>query len=335
MNVYITEQGSVLSKEQGKLLITKGIQTLSEIPLKKIEKINIMGNIGLTTPIINYFLENNIEVVFMTQAGKYRGKLIKDEYRNVLLRLKQYEKSKDNEFQLKVSKWIVKGKLRNYYEFISKKSKYLLKGEIGQEISALRVTIEKADKAETIDKVRGYEGIGSRYYFDVFRKLMKNSNFKFEKRVAHPPTDPVNSMLSFGYTLLYNEIAAAMNIVGLDPYLGNLHTIEVSKKSLLFDMVEEWRNIIVDDLVLKIINRNEIKNEDFEIDEEDKIVRFKQGIMRNFIAKYETNINQKMRYHLDNEENYIRTIFEKQMRHYARVVLGEEDEYMPFKISQD
>ncbi len=225
--------------------------------------------------------------------------------------------------------------MRNYYEFISKISKYLLKGEIGQEISALRVTIEKADKAETIDKVRGYEGIGSRYYFDVFRKLMKNSNFKFEKRVAHPPTDPVNSMLSFGYTLLYNEIAAAMNIVGLDPYLGNLHTIEVSKKSLLFDMVEEWRNIIVDDLVLKIINRNEIKNEDFEIDEEDKIVRFKQGIMRNFIAKYETNINQKMRYHLDNEENYIRTIFEKQMRHYARVVLGEEDEYMPFKISQD
>lgn len=95
MILYITEQGSMLSKELGRLVISKQGNIVSEIPLKKIEKVNLMGNVSLTPQILNYFLDNKIEVVFMTQYGKYRGKLYTNEYRNVMLRLKQYERSMD------------------------------------------------------------------------------------------------------------------------------------------------------------------------------------------------------------------------------------------------
>ncbi|HEY8542088.1 MAG TPA: CRISPR-associated endonuclease Cas1 [Pseudothermotoga sp.] len=329
MILYITEQGVVLSKELGKLIISKQGDTINEIPLKKIEKVNLMGNISLTPQILNYFLENKIEVVFMTQYGKYRGKLYTNEYRNVILRLKQYERSNDQSFKFKMAQSIVIGKLRNYYDFLSNKSKNLPRGTISEEIAALRKIIEKTRGSTNIEQIMGLEGIGSKYYFQGFAKLFKSDEFKFEKRIAHPPKDPVNAMLSLGYSLLYNEIEAAMNAVGLDPYLGNLHTVDISKKSLLYDLTEEFRCIIVDNFVINAINRNEFTVNDFE-EKEEGIIHFTKDAIKRFIDKFEERLNSKMKYHLDDEENYIRTIFEKQSRHYARVVLGEEEQYTPF-----
>lgn len=329
MVLYVTEQGALLSKELGKLIITKQGNVLAEIPLKKIEKVNLMGAISLTTQLINYFLDNGIEVVFMTQYGKYRGKLCVNEYRNVLLRLKQYERYNDPLFKLKMARAIVIGKMKNYYDFLISRSKNLPRGLLGEETAALRKIMEKVSTAESIESIIGLEGIGSRYYFQGFGKLFKNEQFKFEKRVAHPPKDPVNAMLSLGYSLLYNEVEAALNAVGLDPYLGNLHTVDVSKKSLLFDLTEEYRCILVDNFVVNAINRNEFTPEDFEeIDE--GVLYFKKDALKRFITKFEERLNSKMKYHLDDEENYIRTIFEKQARHYARVVLGEDEQYIPY-----
>jgi CRISPR-associated protein Cas1 len=293
MIVYITEQWAVLSKNQGRLVVSKGRDTISEVPLNKIEKVNLMGNISLTTPIINYFLDNNVEVIFMSRTGKYRGKLYTDEYRNVLLRLEQYKRSNDKDFKLKMAKSIVKGKLRNAYDFLALRSKYLPKGTLSNELASIRKTIEKVDKRDKIDEVRGLEGVGSKFYFQGFKKLIKNKDFKFEKRTLRPPKDPVSAMLSFGYYFLYNEVMAAINVVGLDPYFGNLHTVDISKKSLLFDLVEEFRNIIIDSFVLKLINRNEITIKDFK-EKEENIVHFTDEGMKKFIAKYETMIANKM-----------------------------------------
>lgn len=329
MVLYVTEQGAVLSKELGKLIISKQGNIISELPLKKIEKVNLMGNISLTPQILNYFLDNKIEVVFMTQYGKYRGKLYTNEYRNVLLRLKQYERSKDEQFRLKIARSIVAGKMRNYYDFLMNRSKNLPRGTLSEETAALRKISEKIGQAQSVDQLMGFEGIGSKYYFQGFAKLFKSQEFKFEKRIAHPPKDPVNTMLSLGYSLLYNEIEAAINAVGLDPYLGNLHTIDISKKSLLFDLTEEFRCIIVDSFVINSINRNEFTLQDFE-EKEEGVVHFKKDAIKNFIVKFEEQLNTKMKYHLDDEENYVRTIFEKQSRHYARVILGEEEQYIPF-----
>ncbi|MEJ5230236.1 MAG: CRISPR-associated endonuclease Cas1 [Pseudothermotoga sp.] len=329
MVIYVTEQGAVLSKDLGKLIISKDGKTIKELPLKNVEVVNLMGNIFLTPHILNYFLDNGIEVVFMTQYGKYRGKLYTNEYRNVLLRLKQYERAKDESFKLRMAKSIVVGKLNNYYDFLISKAKNLPRGRLSGETAAIRKVIEKVPETNSVDQVMGLEGIGSKYYFQGFAKLFLADEFKFEQRIAHPPKDPVNAMLSLGYSLLYNEIEAAINAVGLDPYLGNLHTIDISKKSLLFDLTEEFRSFVVDAFVLSLINRNEIKPSDFE-EKEEKVIHFTKPSLKQFIEKFENRLNTKTLYHLDGEENYLRTIFQKQARHYARVVLGEEEQYIPF-----
>ncbi len=140
-------------------------------------------------------------------------------------------------------------------------------------------------------------------------------------------------MLSFGYHFLYNELLAAINAVGLDPYFGNLHTIDVSKKSLLFDLVEEFRCIIIDNFVLTLLNRQMVKPEHFQVIDEG-IIHFTDEGLKIFISRYEEFMSKKMTYHLDGEENYIRTVFEKQARHYARVVMDEEEEYVPYYKSE-
>lgn len=331
MIIYVMEQGAVLAKRNGRMIIVKAKQVIDEVPLKKIERINLLGNITMTTNMMNYCLDNKIEVIFMTQHGRYRGKLYTDEYRNVILRIRQYEKALDQEFKLRMAKTFVKGKLWNYYDFFTEKSKHLPKGTLSEERASLRVITEKVGKARTLDEVRGYEGLGSKIYFSGFKKCIRNENFKFEQRTAHPPKDEVNAMLSLGYYFLYVEMLLAMNAVGLDPYLGNLHAIDVSKQSLLFDLVEEFRCPIIDSFVLNLINLGTIVPSDFE-KRENGIHYFTKEGMRKYISNFENRLRQKLKYHLDGEENYVRTIFEKQARHYARVVLGEEEEYKPFRV---
>ncbi len=173
MVLYITEQGAVLSKSEGRLIVTKNGENIAEVPLNKIERVNILGNISLTTQIINYFLDHGVDVVFMTQHGKYRGKLYTDGDWNVFLRLKQYEKSTDDAFKLKMAKSIVKGKLRNYYDFLLSRSRRMTKGALSEQLAAIRKSIEKAGSAKDIDEVRGHEGIGSRYYFQGLSNILK------------------------------------------------------------------------------------------------------------------------------------------------------------------
>lgn len=332
MILYVIEQGAVLTKEAGKIAVKKEGRNIGETPIKNIEKINILGNIGLTTPLISYLLENNIEVTFMTEYGRYRGRLYKDEYKNIKLRLKQYERFYEEKFRIKTAKLIVEGKLKNSYDFIEKKSRERLKGEMGKSLAGIRKAIESLEKSETIEQLRGFEGIGSRFYFEGFKKVIKNEKFYFERREPHPPKDMMNSLLSLGYTFLYNEVLGAMNSVGLDPYFGNLHEPEMGKRALLFDMVEEYRAVIVDEFILKAVNRNEINESDFEKDEEGILKMTREG-MGKFIEKYENSMKNKYINHIDGEENYIRTIFEKQSRMYARYVTGEEEIYTPFRLS--
>ncbi|WP_448374522.1 CRISPR-associated endonuclease Cas1 [Fervidobacterium sp.] len=332
MIIYVLEQGAVVHKKDGRAVVTKAKTPIDEFPLKKIERIMLLGNITLTTGMINYCLDNKIEVVFMTQHGRYRGKLYTDEYRNVLLRLKQYERANDEAFKLKMAKSIVVGKLKNSYDFLQKKSKRLPKGLLGEERAAIKAIMEKVGNAKNVDQVRGFEGIAAKYYFNGFKKCLKNEELEFNGRSAHPPKDEVNAMLSFGYHFLYVEILLAMNAVGLDPYFGNLHVVDVSKLSLLFDFVEEFRAILVDNFVLNAVNTKLFDKSDFER-RENNICYFTKDGMKKFIVEFDKVLSQKIQYHLDDEINYVRTIFEKQARHYARVVHGDENQYIPFYLN--
>lgn len=151
----------------------------------------------------------------------------------------------------------------------------------------------------------------------------------FRARTHHPPTDPVNVLLSLGYTLLYNHTFAAINIVGLDPYLGFFHQTRHGHATLASDLMEEWRTIIVDSVVLGLINRGEVGAADFQL--RDGCVRFKQAGMTRFLQAYDARVRSAVLHpQVQQWLPYLRCI-ELQVRHTAQVLTSQEPQYLPFK----
>jgi len=262
MRIYIKTQGARIIKEGRHLLVKKGKDTYQTLFTHKLKQLLLFGNIEITHFALCQLLRHNIDTVFLTQNGRFLGRLDQPESKNVFLHKKQYELLDDNEFQLKMAKAIVAGKLLNMATFlmrIKRSKKAHFSGKKAKEIKQL---ISKMEQASDVNAVRGYEGKGSALYFSGIVHGFTD-NFGFTKRVRRPPTDPINSVLSLLYTFLMNQTYSAVRITGLDPYPGFLHTIDYGRYSLVLDLMEEFRTIIADTLTLSLFNLKILQQKDF------------------------------------------------------------------------
>jgi CRISPR-associated protein Cas1 len=182
---------------------------------------------------------------------------------------------------------------------------------------------------KNLDQLRGLEGAGSALYFGVFDNLLKPSGMRFAKRVRRPPTDPVNALLSFGYALLANDIHSAVNTVGFDPYQGYLHVEHYGRPSLALDLMEEFRPLIVDSVVLTCINKRIIGPEDFSV-ELGNVHRLTETARRKFLMQYEERKNTEIQHPIFTYKASYQRCFELQARLLAKVLKGEIAEYPPF-----
>ena len=190
-------------------------------------------------------------------------------------------------------------------------------------------TLEKLERAENLESLLGYEGAGATAHYRAFRQLLGH-DWGFTTRQFRPPPDPINAMLSLGYTLLHNHVYAFTNVVGLDPYCGYFHQPKHGHAALASDLMEEFRQIIVDGYVLSIINNNRVRPEDFE--QTNKGIRFTKEALDRFLTGYYGRMQQTFQHPTRNEKTtYLRCI-ELQVRHLARVVTGEDPVYKPFLI---
>ncbi|MGB9629341.1 MAG: CRISPR-associated endonuclease Cas1, partial [Thermodesulfobacteriota bacterium] len=309
--LYLMEQNATVSKEGGRLIIKKEGEVTKTIHLFKLEQIVLFGNIFLTPAVIRYLLKEGIDTAFMTKRGKYLGRLQSALGKNILLRREQFRKIEDENFCLKTAKAIVRGKIANLRTVLLRLNRTRENIKLDDQILSLRNLISKVDDVEDMDSLRGYEGKATALYFDGLSKGFLTDEFEFKGRVRRPPTDPVNALLSFGYTLLLNQVIASVNLVGLDPYLGTLHTMDYGRPSLALDLMEEWRPIIVDTLVLSVINLKTLNPSDFEEGSSGDLeteggeettpkipVILTDSGFRKFITQYERKMNQKVQYHL-------------------------------------
>jgi CRISPR-associated protein Cas1 len=183
-------------------------------------------------------------------------------------------------------------------------------------------------KVQSLDEVRGHEGAASSLYYQAFRTFL-SEDWEFEGRRRRPASDPVNALLSFGYTLLYKDILHAINVVGLDPYLGFLHAVKPGHASLVSDMVEEWRTIIVDSVVLSLLNGRMLTREDFVTSPDGS------RLTRDGLIKYLQRFNARLNHVVYHKGREFRTSYgnclELQVRQLAKVILGEETCYEPFR----
>ena len=202
----------------------------------------------------------------------------------------------------------------------------LQNSEISSATETLRAMAQETANATGVGSLLGLEGNGSAAYFRVFGKLFRGS-FTFTHRRRRPPTDPVNAMLSLGYTLLLHQVSSAIQVVGLDPYMGFLHQPRHGRPALALDLMEEFRPIIADSVVLNIANHRILTPQDFE--EELGVVRIKAAARKTFYGKFEERLQEELQHpHFGYRTSYRRCI-ELPARLLSKWLMGEIPDYLP------
>ncbi len=325
--LYITQQGAVLHKSGNQVIVKKNREVLQEIPIVQLDEVIIFGNGHLTTQTMGYLLNKGIPVSFLSSRGTYKGRLQPGYARDVLIRQRQYTVAADPQQCLELAKGFVRGKLKNAIRFC--KRQRTQNAEIESAISGIQKPLQNLEGAQNLESLLGYEGAGTAAYYRAFRQFLSN-DWKFTTRQFRPPPDPINAMLSLGYTLLYNHVYAFSNVVGFDPYCGYFHQPKHGHATLASDLMEEFRQIIVDGYVLSLVNNNRVQPEDFE--ETTKGIRFTKEALDRFLVGYYGRMQQTFQDTARNEKTtYLRCI-ELQARHLARVITGEEPAYKPFLL---
>jgi CRISPR-associated protein Cas1 len=330
---YITEQGATLRRDGAVLQVWVGRKRRAELLVHDLDQLVLMGNIMVTPGVLDFLIAERVDTVFMTLHGRFRGRLMHEHSKNVRLRLAQYQRLQTPTVALAFAKAIVRGKILNARAFVMKAARRRGGGvELAEAAQRLLAMAERLDDMETLEQVRGCEGRASAVYFGVFGRLLLNPDFSFSDRNRRPPLDPVNVLLSLGYTLLANAVETAVHIVGLDPYLGGLHEIAYGRPSLVCDLMEEYRSVIVDPMVVACINQRAFTLADFESGGDGEPVRFKRTALRWFVELFERRIRSQILYPPRAQRLTYRQVIEEQVRCCARVLLGTEQRYEPFLI---
>ena len=325
--LYITQQGAMLHKSGNRVIVKKDRDVLQEIPIVQLDEVVIFGNGHMTTQTMGYLLQKNIPVSFLSSRGKYKGKLQPPYPKDTLIRKQQYAVAENPQQCLELAKCFVRGKLTNAVRFVQRQRTQ--NAEVKSAVSVMRQTLDRLERADSLESLLGYEGSGTAAYYRAYRQFLAH-NWGFTNRQFRPPPDPINAMLSLGYTLLHNHVYAFNNVVGFDPYCGYFHQPRHGHAALASDLMEEFRQIIVDDYVLSLVNRNRIREEDFE--QTSKGIRFTKEALDRFLVGYYGRMQQTFQHPTRNEKTtYLRAI-ELQVRHLARVITGEEAAYKPFLI---
>ena len=193
----------------------------------------------------------------------------------------------------------------------------------------MEAILSKIERTSSVDGLRGLEGAAARVYFAVLREAVPEE-FAFKKRTRRPPGDPVNALLSLGYTLLYENIRTALEVVGLDPYVGFFHAQKYGRPALALDLAEEFRAPVVDSLVLTLVNKRMIQMKDFVRADNGGLYLRARG-MRTFLREFTDRLQTNVRHEQVGRSLTYQKIFEVQARQVAKVVKGQEETYRAFR----
>jgi CRISPR-associated protein Cas1 len=315
-------------------VVTKESETLASVPTVKVDQVVIFGAVQVTTPAIVHLLLAGVDAVFLSESGRYYGRILSSDSKFGELRRAQMRLIDDPARALPVAQEFVRAKLMNQKTFLESTPLAGRPREVAAAISGLADVLAHVPRTQTAGSLMGAEGKGGALYFTAFRSLL-TADLGFRARIRRPPRDPVNALLSFGYTLLSYAVQSAVQTVGLDPYLGFLHVPAYSRPSLVLDLMEEFRTAVVDADVVRMVNRRELTADDFVTSEEDpdRPVLLTDAGRRRFLAAFEARLQPKVvgdDGSAGGPRPAFRRIFEQQARQIARLALGEQSAYRPW-----
>lgn len=330
--LYITRQESYLHKDRETIVVKNGSDRLGQFPALSVSNILCFGQISVSPFLMGYCAEQGIGLAFYTEYGRFLARVQGRPVGNVLLRRAQYRWADDPLKSLSVARLMIGAKIANCRSVLLREIRNHGDNPLLADAAArLATSLRRVKSAPSLEVAMGMEGEAASAYFSVFDELLRGTGFAFGGRIRRPPTDPVNALLSFIYSLVTQECVSALLGVGLDPYVGFLHKDRPGRPSLALDLLEEFRAAWADRFVLTLINRRQVQLGDF-ITEASGAVRLKDDARKVVLTAYqERKQAEQMHPYLD-EQVPIGLLPHCQALLLARHIRGDTEFYPPYLV---
>ena len=333
--LFVTSEDIYLSLDGENVVANRDRQVAARYPLHTLQNIVSFSYSGASPALMGACAEKGIGLAFCTPRGRFLARVCGENTGNVLLRREQYRAADDPGKSCRIARNMIFGKLHNARWSIGRTLRdhgmRVDKEALSHAGRELQDLLPQVSASETPDTLRGLEGVGAAAYFVVFDEMIlsRKEEFFFHGRSRRPPLDRVNAMLSFSYSLLSHDCASALESVGLDAYVGFLHTDRPGRASLALDLMEELRPCMADRFVLTLINNRMIKPEDFQTQESGAVLLTDNG-RRAFLKAWQEKKRESLTHPFLGEKLAWGMIPYIQALLLARYLRGDLDAYPPF-----
>jgi CRISPR-associated endonuclease Cas1 len=327
--LYARLQGGSLSKDGEEIVVRDRGKEVGRARIAETSRVAVLGNVTVTTPLLRELASRDIPVAFHGHSGWFYGSFTPSSGRNVMTRIAQHRAAADPARALSVARSFVHAKILNSLVLLRRN------GEGVPENTLLRLQELAADaaRAENLESLLGIEGVSARFYFEQFPRMLKSGlreAFAMDGRNRRPPRDPVNALLSFAYACLVRELTVIVGQIGFDPYVGYLHQPRYGRPALPLDLMEEFRPIVADSVVISAINNEVIQVDDFIV--RPTGVSLGDAARTRFVGVYERRMDELATHPTFGTRLSYRRILEVQARLLGKVLLGELAEYPEYRV---
>lgn len=324
--LYVTDQGAYLNIKNQQFHVFYQQELKIKIPVNRVSHIVLFGCCNLSHGAVSMALRRRIPVMYLSQKGRYFGRLETEGVAKVEYLMRQVECCGNEKFVRQQAEAIVAAKLHNSRILLMRLNRRRPTEIATQAIDIIEVLIDSLPQAENMDALRGYEGKAATIYFQALGSLFTGV-FSFDKRTKRPPTDPINSLMSLGYTLLSQQVYSFIQSIGLHTHFGNLHVPRDNHPALVSDLVEQFRAQIVDSFVVYLVNKKILTPEDFTPPDERGGVYLQASALKKYLKHWEEKLQTETTHpHTGYKVPYRRCI-ELQVREYVSCLMGEVEVY--------
>lgn len=334
--LYVQTEGSYLRLDNGTIRVDVEKETRLRVPLHHLGGIVLTGDILVSPALLGSCAERGIGIVYLDRSGRFRARVEGPVNGNVLLRQAQYAQAADTASALKLARHFVAGKIRNSRHVLQRGARDAKDADDGATLTAaathLEASLRACAVATDLHALRGVEGEAARTYFAAFTRLLRadlRADFALTQRSRRPPRDRVNALLSFAYTLLTFECRGAAEAAGLDPQVGFLHALRPGRPALALDLVEEFRAVVADRLVLTLLNRAQIQKRDFRTTDGGAVL-LNDDARKTVSVAWQERKKDEVAYPALAADVPIGLLPALQARVLARVLRGDADAYLPY-----
>lgn len=336
--LYVTTQGAWLKKDGANIVMQVDGTECARLPAHMLESLVCIGRVLVSPPLLGYCAEQGISVCYLTENGRFLVRVEGPVSGNVLLRREQYRRSDDRPRCAAIVRSLLLGKVHNQRAVVSRALRDHGDGldesghaALSRVSKNLQHILDKLLRESDPDVLRGLEGEAAHAYFGVFDQLVRTDGavLRFNGRSRRPPTDPVNALLSFLYTLLTHDCRSALETVGLDPAVGFLHRDRPGRPSLALDLVEEFRPLLADRLALSLLNRKQLGERDF-VTLDNAAVLLKDDARKTVLVAYQERKREELRHAFLDEKLPIGLFPSVQAQLLARHLRNDLETYPPF-----